>query len=1027
MHVPEQKIACLVVAAGRGTRARQADGVAKQYQHIGAVPVLTRTLRVFASHPRISAILVVFHPDDRLAYDAATQGLRGRLLDPVPGGATRQDSVRMGLEALAAVAPDIVLVHDAARPFLRHDLVDRVLAALCEHAGAIPALPVADTLKRNAAGMLVGGTVARNGLYRAQTPQGFRFEPILAAHRAAAAEGRLDFTDDAAVAEWRGMRIAIVEGAEINRKLTTAADIAQADREFRDGSWDGQERRSGMARAVVPLAPGDRIRLLGATLPWRHADARPAGGDRAAAAGALALLRAARLPDADVTLPEAGRRVREAGGGIASVDLALFASDLRLDGQRDAMRAWIADALAIEPTRVGLDVRAPGELGLATTQDELALVAHAVVTMPEALPAEPSPQGQEAAIGAGMDLASTGHPPGMPLLSAIRAPADLHALPERELPRLAAELRGEVAAAALADRGHPGPAPDVAELTVALHRVFDPLRDRLVLGHGRQSRPHAILASRYGDAAPSRAGAAQPGEAHTADPISAGLGKAVARDLRGDGHHVVCVIGDDALSAGMTYEALNGAGMRNERLVVILADSGASIAEPVGAVTAYLARLSSSSAYFRLRDAARQLARRLPRRWERRAARAEEMTRTYWTGGTLFEELGFHHVGPIDGHDFAHLLPVLRNVRDADAGPILVHVVTRKTDGLVASNGGARDHGAGGSGPAVPAKATEPGVDPELDGRLLAEGLADAARRDPSIVAVAAALPPEAGFARFGAEFPGRSFDAGIAVQHAVSLAAGLAMEGLKPFLATSSAALLRGHGQVVHDVARQRLPVRLCILGGGHDAPGLDIASLGCIPGMTIMAASDEVELRHMVATQAALDESPSALRVPRGGGALGDAATRGVAIAIGRGRVLREGGRVALLSIGTRLAACLEAAATLAAQGVSSSVADARFVIPLDEDLVRRLARDHELLVTVEEGSISGFGSLVLHFLAREGLLDGGRAKVRTMVLPDRSTWRGPLAPMDAGAGLDAPAIVSTVLSVLGRHREPRLGGAR
>ncbi|MFZ9633887.1 MAG: 2-C-methyl-D-erythritol 4-phosphate cytidylyltransferase, partial [Alphaproteobacteria bacterium] len=352
------RVACLVVAAGRGTRARQADGVAKQYQHVGSLPVLTRTLRVFASHPRVDDMLVVFHPDDRLAYEAATEGLRARLMEPVPGGATRQDSVRAGLEALVAMAPDIVLVHDAARPFLRHDLVDRVLDALDAHAGAIPALPIADTLKRNAAGMLVGATVARNGLYRAQTPQGFRFAEILAAHRAAAAEGRSDFTDDAAVAEWRGMRVAIVEGAEINRKLTTVADIAQADREFRDGSWDGQERRSGIARGALPLTAGNRVRMLGASLPWRRSGGGCDGADRAAAALALALLRAARLPDADATLAEAGRRVREEGGGIASIDLAILADDLELAVQRDVMRAWVAECLAIEVTRVGLDARA---------------------------------------------------------------------------------------------------------------------------------------------------------------------------------------------------------------------------------------------------------------------------------------------------------------------------------------------------------------------------------------------------------------------------------------------------------------------------------------------------------------------------------------------------------------------------------------------------------------------------------------------------------------------------------------------
>ena len=1031
-----------MVAAGRGTRARQADGIAKQYQHVGSLPVLTRTLRVLASHPRVDDMLVVFHPDDRLAYEAATEGLRARLMEPVPGGATRQDSVRAGLEALVAAAPDIVLVHDAARPFLRHDLVDRVLDALDAHAGAIPALPVADTLKRNAAGMLVGATVARNGLYRAQTPQGFRFPEILAAHRAAAAEGRSDFTDDAAVAEWRGLRVAIVEGAEINRKLTTAADIAQADREFRDGSWDGQERRSGIARGVLPLAAGDHLRMLGASVAWGRAEARVEGGDRAAAAIACALLRAARLPEVDVALAEAGRRVREAGGGIASVDLAVFADDLPLAGQRDAMRAWVADRLAIEPTRVGIEARPPAELGLAPGPRELALVAHAVVTMPET-GYEPSP----GAIAGGTDGA--GHPTpvadrasAMPLLDALSTPADLRALPDDALPGLADELRRELIGAIAETGGHLGSSLGVVELTVALHKVFDTPRDRLIFDVGHQAYPHKILTGRRARIRTLRQGGGLSGftrraesefdpfgAAHSSTSISAGLGMAVARDLRGGSHHVVCVIGDGALSAGMAYEAMNNAGMRNERLVVVLNDNDMSIAPPVGSVSAYLARLSSSATYFRLRDAARQLARKLPRSWERRAARAEELTRTYWTGGTLFEELGFHYVGPIDGHDFAHLLPVLRNVRDADAGPILVHVVTRKGKGYAPAEGAAdRFHGVGRFDPSTGAQRGGPANVPSYT-RIFAESLVDEARRDPDIVAITAGMPSGTGLDVFGREFPARTFDVGIAEQHAVTFAAGLAAEGLKPFVAIYSTFLQRGYDQVVHDVAIQGLPVRFAIdraglvgADGPTHAGAFDIAFLGCLPGMTIMAAADEAELRHMIATQVALGEGPSALRFPRGEGTGVELPARGVPLEIGRGRLLREGGRVALLSLGTRLGECLSAANALSARGIATTVADARFAKPLDAVLIRTLARGHELLVTVEEGSIGGFGSMVLGLLAGDGMLDGGFAKVRTLALPDRFIDQDTPERMYAAAGLDARAIQATVLRALGLEGETR-----
>jgi 1-deoxy-D-xylulose-5-phosphate synthase len=986
------RVVCLVVAAGRGTRAMQADGVAKQYQHIGAVPVLTRTLRAFATHPRVARSVVVIHSDDRMAYEAATRGLDAHLLPPVVGGATRQGSVRAGLEALVGTdAPDLVLIHDAARPFIRHALVDTVIAALVHAPGAIPALPVADTLKRNVAGMQVGATVARNGLYRAQTPQGFRFTEILAAHRAAAAAGRDDFTDDSAVAEWHGLRVAIVEGAEINRKLTTVADIRQADREFRDGSWDGQERLSGFTRRA--LRPGtDPARLL-----YGAAD------DPAAAAIAAALLRAARLPAARTTPAEAARRVREAGGAVANVALALHGAGLDAAGLQPArMVAWIAEALAIEAAHVDVGIGDPHDAGDddGTVHGGTVLLVHAAVTMPDAESGSAPGPAREAQADPRTRAPEPVHEPSAPrLLDAISAPEDVRALPDDSLAQLAAEIRREIVAAAATAEGDPGASLGAVELTLALHKVFDTPRDRIIFDTGHQSRPYGILAGRR---------AADPfAAAHRATSISAGLGMAVARDLRGARNHVVCVVGDDALSAGMAYEAMNNAGLRNERLIVVLNDADMSIAPPVGSVSAYLARLASSSTYFRLRDAARQLARRLPRRWERRAARAEEMARTYWTGGTLFEELGFHYVGPIDGHDFDHLLPVLSNVRDADSGPILVHVVTRK-----------------GSDQAPAAQARSGATNRSC---AFADSLVEEARRDPAIVAVTAATPADLGLDVFAQAFPARCFDAGIAGQHAVAFAAGLAAEGMKPFVAMDPAVLHRAYGQIVHDVAARSLPVRLAIvqagLPGADDPAGaIDLASLGCLPGIVIMAAADTTELRHMVATQVALDDRPSALRVPRGADVGANLPARGVPLEIGRGRVLREGGRVALLSLGTRLGECLRAADILGADGIGTTVADARFAKPIDAALLRRLAAGHELLVTVEESAIGGFGTQVLHVLASAGLLDG-RLRICNLVLADHVIDPDQPARAHADPRPDADAIVARVLEALG----PRTAAAR
>jgi len=497
----------------------------------------------------------------------------------------------------------------------------------------------------------------------------------------------------------------------------------------------------------------------------------------------------------------------------------------------------------------------------------------------------------------------------------------------------------------------------------------------------------------------------------------------VARDLAGGANNVVCVIGDGAMSAGMAYEAMNNAGARNERLIVVLNDNDMSIAPPVGALSNYLARISSSGTYLHLRDIAKQLAKILPKSWERRAARAEEMTRTLWTGGTLFEELGFYYVGPIDGHDLNVLLPVLRNVRDARQGPILVHIVTKKGKGYPpAEASDDKYHGVNRfnviTGAQVASKPNAPAYT-----KVFAQSLIEAARTDDRIVAVTAAMPSGTGLDLFAKEFPERTFDVGIAEQHGVTFAAGLACEGFKPFAAIYSTFLQRAYDQVVHDVAIQRLPVRFALdraglvgADGPTHAGAFDIAYLGCLPGFVLMAAADEAELKHMVATAVAIDDRPCALRYPRGEGTGVELPARGQPLEIGKGRIVREGSAVALLSLGTRLGECLKAADQLAALGLPATVADARFAKPLDADLIRRLVHNHEVLITIEEGSIGGFGSFVLQYLAGEGLLDRG-LKVRQMVLPDTFIDQDKPEKMYEVAGLNTPHIVATVLSTLGR----------
>jgi 1-deoxy-D-xylulose-5-phosphate synthase len=624
-----------------------------------------------------------------------------------------------------------------------------------------------------------------------------------------------------------------------------------------------------------------------------------------------------------------------------------------------------------------------------------------------------------------------------PLLDRVKTPQDVRALPEKDLRQLVDELRRETIDAVSVTGGHLGAGLGVVELTVALHRVFDTPTDRLIWDVGHQAYPHKILTGRRDRIRTLRQGGGLSGftkraesqydafgAAHSSTSISAGLGMAVARDLAGKTNNVVCVIGDGAMSAGMAYEAMNNAGARNERLIVILNDNDMSIAPPVGALSTYLARISSSGTYLHLRDIAKQLAKRLPKYWERRAALAEEITRTYWTGGTLFEELGFYYLGPIDGHDLNVLLSVLKNVRDAKQGPILVHVVTKKGKGYPpAEASDDKYHGVNRfnviTGAQVAAKPNAPSYT-----KVFAQSLIEEARKDDKIVAVTAAMPSGTGLDLFGKEFPSRTFDVGIAEQHGVTFAAGLAAEGFKPFAAIYSTFLQRAYDQVVHDVAIQRLPVRFALdraglvgADGPTHAGAFDLAYLGCLPGFVLMAAADEAELKHMVATAVAIDDRPCAFRYPRGEGTGVELPAAGVPLEIGKGRILREGSAVALLSLGTRLGECLKAADQLAALGLSATVADARFAKPLDADLIRRLVQNHEVLVTIEEGAVGGFGSFVLQHLAGEGLLDRG-LKVRQMVLPDVFIDQDKPEKMYEQAGLNAPGIVATVLSTLGRE---------
>ena len=626
-------------------------------------------------------------------------------------------------------------------------------------------------------------------------------------------------------------------------------------------------------------------------------------------------------------------------------------------------------------------------------------------------------------------------PPSTPTLDRIQSPADLRGLNARELRAVADELRAETIDAVSETGGHLGAGLGVVELTTALHHVFETPDDVVIWDVGHQCYPHKILTGRRDRIRTLRQGGGLSGftkrseseydpfgAAHASTSISAALGFAVGRDLKGEDRNVIAVIGDGSMSAGMAYEAMNNAGHIGGRLIVILNDNDMSIAPPVGAMSHYFARLVSSQSYRNLRKLGKGVAKAL--HVEEAARRAEEYMRGMAMGGTLFEEMGFRYVGPIDGHDLDQLVPVLRNVRDGDSGPVLIHVVTQKGKGYApAEAADDKYHGVAKFNVVTGEQQKSKGGPPSYT-KVFAQQLIREAEADPRIVGITAAMPGGTGLDLFGERFPDRVFDVGIAEQHAVTFAAGLAADGMKPFAALYSTFLQRGYDQVVHDVAIQSLPVRFAIdraglvgADGCTHAGSFDIGYLGALPGMVLMAAADEVELARMVATSAGIDDRPSAFRYPRGSGEGMDMPEVIEPLEIGKGRIVREGSRIAILSLGTRLGEALKAADALGARGFSTTVADARFAKPLDEDLVLRLAREHEVLVTVEEGARGGFGAFVLHLLAEKGALDRG-LKIRTMTLPDIFQDQDTPVRMYDEAGLNARHIAATALEAMGQE---------
>ncbi|WP_316861389.1 1-deoxy-D-xylulose-5-phosphate synthase [uncultured Cohaesibacter sp.] len=623
-----------------------------------------------------------------------------------------------------------------------------------------------------------------------------------------------------------------------------------------------------------------------------------------------------------------------------------------------------------------------------------------------------------------------------PVLDSIHSHEDIRSLDLARLKTLAQEVRSETIDAVSVTGGHLGAGLGVVELTVALHHIFNTPYDRVIWDVGHQAYPHKILTGRRDRIRTLR----QPGglsgftkrseseydpfgAGHSSTSISAGLGMQVAAELRGEERNVVAVIGDGAMSAGMAYEAMNNAGALDSRLIVILNDNDMSIAPPTGAMSAYLARLISGKTFLSLRDVAKQLAHQLPRFFKEKAQKAEEFARSFVTGGTLFEELGFYYVGPIDGHNLDHLLPILKNVRDIDKGPILVHVVTQKGKGYPpAEHASDKYHGVSRFDVMTGTQLKPPSNAPTYT-KVFGESLLREGRKDDKIVAVTAAMPSGTGVDLFQKEFPDRTFDVGIAEQHAVTFAAGLACEGFKPFCAIYSTFLQRAYDQVVHDVAIQNLPVRFPIDRAGFvgaDGPthagAFDIGFLSSLPNMVVMAAADEAELVHMVATARAHDDGPIAFRYPRGEGVGTDLPDDGVPLEIGKGRIVRQGSKVAILSLGTRLAESLAAAERLDSYGLSTTVADARFAKPLDRGMILKLAGTHEMLITIEEGAVGGFGSQVLHLLAAEGMLDG-HLKIRTLAMQDRYCEQGKPDDIYAQNGLDADGIIAAVLEALGK----------
>ena len=624
--------------------------------------------------------------------------------------------------------------------------------------------------------------------------------------------------------------------------------------------------------------------------------------------------------------------------------------------------------------------------------------------------------------------------PKTPLLDTVKDPADTRAFSIAELKELAADVREEMIDSVSTTGGHLGAGLGVVELTVALHHVFETPKDIVIWDVGHQAYPHKILTGRRDRMRTLRQGGGLSGftkrseseydpfgAAHASTSISAALGFCAARDHQGKNNKVIAVIGDGAMSAGMAYEAMNNAAHTTGQLIVVLNDNDMSIAPPVGGMSAYLARLVSGGAYQTLRKVGKTMVHVLPKPMREVARKAEEYARGLATGGTLFEELGFYYVGPVDGHNLDHLVPILRNVRDIDDRPVLVHVVTQKGKGYAPAESAEDKYHGVVKFDVVTGKQAKAVSNAPSYTKVFAEALIKEAERDEKIIAISAAMPSGTGLDLFGKRFPDRTYDVGIAEQHAVTFAAGMAADGMKPFCAIYSTFLQRGYDQVVHDVAIQKLPVRFAIdraglvgADGATHAGSFDIGYLGALPDFVLMAAADEAELTRMVATSAAIDDRPSAFRYPRGEGVGIDIPDPAEPLEIGKGRIVREGSAVAILSYGTRLGEALKAADRLAAHGFSATVADARFAKPLDVDLILRLAREHEALIIVEEGAIGGFGAFVLQALATHGALDKG-LKVRSLVLPDIFQDHDKPLIMYADAGLDVTGSTRTALEAL------------